>query len=178
MANGRDETMTAKLMGAVLVIAGCGGFGFSMAAAHVREERYLRCLISALEAMRSDLTYRLMPLPELCRFAGKTAGGTVGSVFMAYAAKLEAQISPDAQSCMNAVLENYPGFPKIAGEQLHSLGTSLGCFSLEGQLKGLDAVISQCKRELEKLGEGRAQRLRGYQTLGLCAGAAIAILFV
>ena len=32
--------------------------------------------------------------------------------------------------------------------------------------------------ELEQMAEGRDTRLRSYQTLGLCAGAALAILLV
>ena len=58
------------------------------------------------------------------------------------------------------------------------LGTSLGRFDLTGQLNGLEQVRSHCRRELEALAGNRDQRVRGYQTLGICAGAALAILFV
>ena len=58
------------------------------------------------------------------------------------------------------------------------LGRWLGRFDLDGQLKGLDAVRQECRRHLEELNNNREVRLRSYQTLGLCAGAAIAILFI
>ena len=61
--------MSIKLIGAALIIAGCDGVGFSMAAAHRREESALRQLIGALDYMGCELQYHLTPLPELCRSA-------------------------------------------------------------------------------------------------------------
>lgn len=170
--------MTVKLLGAVLVIAGCGGCGFSLAAAHVREEQGLNRLIAALEMMKCDLQYRLTPLPDLCRLASRAAGGAVGAVFSNLAKELESQISPDVESCMTAALAKAGPLPRQTGLQLRRLGTSLGRFDLEGQLKGLEAARTECQQELDRLGKNREHRIRSYQTLGLCAGAAIAILFV
>ena len=55
--------MNYRWIGAVLVIAGCGGFGFSIAAGYKREESTLRQLIQALNTMEWELSYRLTPLP-------------------------------------------------------------------------------------------------------------------
>ena len=63
----------------------------------------------------------------------------------------------------------------LAAQQL---GKSLGRFDLNGQLQGIEQVRAHCRRELSSLENGRDQRIRGYQTLGVCAGAALAILFV
>ena len=54
----------------------------------------------------------------------------------------------------------------------------MGQFDLSGQLKGFEAVNKDCLRELTDLENNRTQRTRSYQTLGLCAGAALAILFL
>ena len=69
--------MTGKLFGALLVICGCGGMGFSIAAASKREEAALRQLIGALDFMECELQYHLTPLPELCRQAGRETKGTI-----------------------------------------------------------------------------------------------------
>ena len=45
--------------GAALVIAGCGGFGFSIASGYKREEGILRQLLRALNYMEWELQYRL-----------------------------------------------------------------------------------------------------------------------
>ena len=55
--------MSYKWVGAVLVIAACGGFGVSLAAGHRRQERLLRLLLRARHTMRWELQYRLTPLP-------------------------------------------------------------------------------------------------------------------
>ena len=169
--------MTIKWIGALLVIAGCGGVGFTMAAAYKREEWTLRSLIGALDFMTCELQFRLTPLPDLCRQAGKECRGPVGKVLTDLAQELESQISPDADSCMYAAISGND-LPGKTEEALRMLGTSLGRFDLTGQLNGLEQVRSHCRRELEALAGNRDQRVRGYQTLGICAGAALAILFV
>ena len=170
--------MTIKWIGALLVIAGCGGVGFTMAASYKREERCLRALVRALDYMTCELQFRLTPLPELCRAAGKECGGPVGQALMVLSQELESQVSPDADSCMYATLGKLNNLPATSNEALTLLGKSLGRFDLEGQIQGIEQVRSHCRRELASLENGRDQRIRGYQTLGVCAGAALAILFV
>ena len=170
--------MSLKLIGAVLIIAGCGGVGFSMAAAHRREENALRQLIGALDYMGCELQYHLTPLPELCRCAAAESGGCISRVLLNLSSELESQIAPDAASCMNAAIAKTPKLPTRARKNLTLLGSSLGRFDLQGQLKGLKGARQQCRRELEELSTDRDVRLRSYQTLGLCAGSALAILFL
>lgn len=170
--------MSIKWLGAVLVIVGCGGVGFSMAAGCKREEWALRSLVSALDFMTCELQFRLTPLPQLVRQTGQECRGIVGEVLTELAVQLESQIIPDADSCMYAALSRFEHLPKAAEEALRLLGTSLGRFDLPGQLQGLEQVRAHCRRELERMNAGKEQRLRSYQTLGVCAGAALAILFV
>lgn len=170
--------MNLKFIGAAFIIAGCGGVGFSMAATHRREEKALRQLIRALDYMGCELQYRLTPLPELCRCAASESGGAVSQALLYLAVELESQVAPDAASCMNVALSRTRGLPQRARKNLQLLGSSLGKFDLQGQLTGLEAARKQCRRELEELSRDRDVRLRSYQTLGLCAGSALAILFL
>lgn len=170
--------MSYKVLGALLVIAGCGGFGFALAANHRREERTLRQLVNVLDFMECELQYHLTPLPELCRQAGRESSGVIRGVMLALARELEDQISPDVASCMLAALSKTGEIPKLTYRCLRALGRSLGRFDLTGQLRGLEAVRATCRKELEDLAKNRDVRLRSYQTLGLCAGAALAILFI
>lgn len=170
--------MSIRIAGAILVIVGCGSFGFLIAAAHRREETILRQLLTALDYMQCELQYRLTPLPELCRQVAAGYSGAVRSVFFLLATELEDQISPDVERCMEHVLSKLKDLPKLTREAMELLGRSLGRFDLDGQLKGLEAVRQECRRNLEALAQNRDVRLRSYQTLGLCAGAALAILFI
>lgn len=170
--------MSLKLIGAILIISGCGGFGFKLSASHVKQEKTLRKLIGILDYMECELQYRLTPLPDLCRQAALESEGIMRSIFLSLTHELEDQISPDVDRCMTAALSKIKNIPPITMDALVLLGRSLGRFDLEGQLKGLDAVRQECRRNLDELNNNRDVRLRSYQTLGLCAGAAIAILFI
>lgn len=167
-----------KIIGAVLVVSGCGGCGFAMAAAQMREEQDLRQLLRAVEYMECELQFRQSPLPELCAHVGQAVTGTVGSVFSALSGELEKQVAPQAQDCVDAALTSFPKLPERVREAFRLLGSTLGRFDLAGQQQGLSAVAQVCREGISELSENRATRLRGYQTLGLCAGAALAILFL
>lgn len=170
--------MSFKLFGAVLVLCGCGFVGFSMCASYRREERQLRQLLGALDYMACELQYRVTTLPELCRQASIQREGFVKLLLSNLAFELESQVTPDAQSCLAMAAARSGPLSSRMEEAICILGASLGRFDLQGQLQGLEAVRSYCSTELKQMADGRENRLRSYQTLGLCAGAALAILLV
>lgn len=170
--------MNFKWIGAALIICGCGFAGFSMSAAYRREERELHQLLGALDYIACELQYRATALPELCRQAASERSGCVGTLFGNLAKELDAQLAPDVQSCLAAAAATAGDLPGRIQKAVCILGASLGRFDLQGQLQGIEAVRSYCRSELETMAAGRDSRLRSYQTLGLCAGAALAILLV
>lgn len=161
-----------------MIMVICGGFGFSVVSEYKREERALQQMIGALDYMQCELQYRLTPLPDLCRQASRQTGGCVQALFSRLAAELEDQISPDAAHCMSAALAASGDMPKRCAQAAQNLGKTLGRFDVEGQIRGMEAVRQDCRRSLSELASGREARLRSYQTLGLCAGAALVILFI
>ncbi len=170
--------MSVKIFGAFLIILGCGGVGFTIAAAWKREEMQLRQMIGALDYMQCELQYRMTPLPDLCRQAGTENQNRIGTVLRHLSDELESQISPDVFSCVNAAVSASPELSKRAVKAFQIFGMSLGRFDAEGQVRGLEAVRTYCRGELETMAVSRDSRLRSYQTLGLCTGAALAILFM
>lgn len=169
--------MTIRLLGAFLVFAGCGSFGFSMAASFRGQQRALEQFLRALEFMHAELSYRMPPLSALCRSAGAIVTGPVQKTFLALADELDRQVAPDVTLCMAAAL-NRQTLPPNLKQAFLNLGDSLGRFDLPGQLRGLDLAQSEAQRVLQQLRDHRENRLRSYQTLGLCAGASLAILFL
>lgn len=166
-----------RIIGACCIFAGCAGFGFSMAAASRREEAELRRLGAALEYMSCELSYRMTALPVLCRGAAAGSGGTVRGFLLGLATELEKQTAPDVQICVYQVLERLQPSGRLR-RQLSELGATLGRFDLPGQLRGLESAIRSTEEALRSVRDGAADRRRSYQTLGLCAGAAMAILFL
>ena len=170
--------MIFKMVGVALVLVGCGGVGFSMANQHKQQEEFLRQLIGILDYMSCELQYRFTPLPNLCRQAASECKGGLQKLFLELTQRLEDQLEPDVDGCMKLALRSVPSIPSNTRESLELLGRSLGRFDMEGQLKGLESVRQECRRRLTALSGNRESRLRCYQTLGLCAGAALAILFI
>ena len=166
-----------RLMGAGCILAGSGAFGFVMAAATRREEQQLRQLLGALEYLSCELSYRLTPLPGLCRGAAEDRKGAVGGFFQELARELDRQAEPDVQSSVKSVLERTVLPPSVKGI-LEELGQTLGRFDLPGQLKGLELSIRETERLLRLIRDGAPERRRSWQTLGLCVGAALAILLI
>ena len=170
--------MSYRVIGAVLIVSGCGGFGISMMLSEKHHEKLLECLLQALQYMKWELQFRLSPLPQLLLGAGKQAGGETGVVLMEVSRELSGQLLPDAGSCVNKVLAAHQELPRDLRCLLRKLGTSLGTYDLPGQLEGLTAVETACSGCLEKLETDKALRFRNYRTLGFCAGAALVILFI
>ena len=170
--------MSLKVIGVLCIVISCGGCGFLLAAQYMVRIRSLRNLMLALEYMECELQYRCTPLPLLCRQAGQQSHGIVQKLFSDLADELEAQISPDPERCMAAVLDRHSEMDSTLFAIAQQLGMNLGKFDLPGQLRGVERIRMLCGEKLEKLTQNKESRLRSYRTLGLCAGAALAILLV
>lgn len=170
--------MDYKWIGAILIIAGCGGFGFSMAASHHREEAVLRQLISALDYMVCELRYRMTPLPDLMIQSSRERKGVVGHFLRKLGETLADRKFSVPGECIQQLMPEFPELSDITRQQLLMLGESLGKFDLDGQLSGMEAVRISSRNALKGLEKTRETRLRSYQTLSLCAGAALAVLLI
>ena len=168
--------MYLKLMGAILIFAACGGYGIKMAMNHRREVASLHQLASVTDKMICELEYRLTPLPELCLFASQQTKGALSRYFAEFARIMDEQVSPDIGQCTLVALGRVSGIPAQTASRLQALGQTLGRFDLPGQINALQQCRESCLGELEVLEYQQPQRLRSYQTLGFCAGAALAIL--
>lgn len=178
MAAGKDGSVNFKLMGAIFVIGSCALVGFGICSSHRREVKTMRSLINLLDFMECELQYHKTPLPDLCVQAAKETTGILRELMNHFAQEMNAQISPNTGCCMEAAIQKTGEIPPRTLACLRVMGKSFGRFDLEGQMHGLDALRVQCRKELEVLTADMDNRLRSYQTLSICAGAALAILFV
>lgn len=170
--------MIFRWVGACLIVLGCGSFGIIIASNYRKEMITLKKLIAALDYMECELQYRMSALPDLCRQTAAELDGILKSIFSSLAVELEDQISPDVQQCMKSVLAKTKNVPVQTSHCLCQLSHSLGRFDLQGQIKGLESARQECRVRLSKLSGNADVRIRSYQTLGLCAGAALVILLM
>jgi len=170
--------MGYKWIGAILILTSCSGCGFSIAAGKRREEKLLLQLLEILQFIERDLQYRLTPLPELCRLAAGESNGIISTVFLNLFRELNWRKQPDAGSCMYAAIQRSGEMPTSVRRLLVQLGHTLGRFDLTGQLHGIQSVQKRCEDVLRNIRKNRDELLRSYQTLGICAGAALAIILI
>ena len=170
--------MIPKILGALLILTGCGGFGMMICIAYRREEEMLVQLLHALDYIQCELRFRLTPLPELCAQAGANSKGRISQFWICLSEELRRQALPDASRCIPAAKESVGTLPQHVDRVLEMLSLSLGQFDIQGQLQALESTRNHCAAELESMRNGKETRLRSYQTLGICAGAALVILLV
>ena len=170
--------MTVKAIGTVLIITGCSAAGFSIAQSSRKEIQLLHEIKKALSNMENTLQYDLRPLPELCRHTASVVSGPVRDIFQNLSRELDWQFAPDVYSCMCEAIRKSRPLPARVKPYFIRLGKTLGQFDIPGQIKELDALQQLCQSDLTSLQENLDTRLRSYRTLGVCAGAALAILFI
>lgn len=170
--------MILKGVGAVCIIISCLGFGMMISCHHKKEVRSLRCLINALCFMENELQFRMPALPDLCRQTAAECKGSIRNLFLNLSDELDNQISPDVKHCMDLALYRTSDIPNETKKCLLMLGSGIGRFDLTGQLRTLESVRKECSEKLEKLLVNSDNRLRSYQTLGLCGGTALIILLL
>lgn len=169
--------MESKWIGAILIIASCGGFGAILISHYRITEQYLAELLRVIDYMHNDLQYRLTSLPTLCHKAIELSSGELKNVFSNLARELDWQSEPDVAGCMRIAIDRGKVIPKSLRKLLIELGRCMGCFDLAGQLRGLEEVRKICECEIKNYEKGREVRLRNYGTLMLCAGVSLVILF-
>ena len=166
--------MILRLSGSLLLLLGCGGFGFS--AANVIKERLqaMYDFVHLLEYIKAELSYRLTPLPILLRNLASRFM-RFESIVNGFVDCLEGQVSPNLRACMQIATgrQNGKGF---ADDYFLMLADSLGNFDLDGQLKELDMLQGQIQNQIMEMEREQTSRMRLYKTLGLCIGAGMAIL--
>lgn len=168
--------MYIKAIGAVLIVCCCGGYGMLLASAHRKEVSQLHQLARVLDIMQSELAYRLTPVPQLCQIAARDLPAVLATVFETVADELEGKDCPEVADAFDIALREQKELTPAVRMILKNLGHTLGRFDLQGQLQGFSQCAQECTHKLKELETNQQQRLRSYQTLGFCAGAALAII--
>ena len=127
--------------------------------------------------MKAELQFQLTSLPELCNYVSNQTEGRMRRIFARLSEELKTWTCPDSANCIRKILNEEKGLSQPVRKLLQELGNVLGRFDLNGQIQGLEMIKSECEYALKLLNVNRNERIQGYQTLGLCTGAALAILF-
>ena len=150
-----------RYIGAFCIVAACGACGFSMAAGVKNIQKNLKSLQDALELIQCQMEFRLTELPELCDLVQAACPGAVGRFFASLGSTLQ-----QGELC------------RVPEAVAVCLARNTDQMELAAQLQGLEAARSECALALAKLEQEKMGMLRSYRALGLCGGAALAILLL
>ena len=167
-----------RLLGAVLLAAGCALLGFRAAAELGGRTRGLGALLSGLEMMERELMFNAMPLPQLMeQLAGRTQE-PARSLFRRCGQELE---GPDREPLSEIWARAVDACPQL-GEQgtqiLLPVGQVLGRYEAAQQQQGLRRAQEELKDLLARAEEERGRMGRVYRALGLSGGAFLVILLL
>lgn len=143
------------------------------------EENNLRQLLKVVELMRCEIQSRLTPTKELFEMASGICRGALRDVFQASAQRIELQTDSNVGQIMEAVLIRFGQLLPISCIcRLRELGEILGAYEVQEQTQTLDALSGRLRASVEELRQGRAERCRSYEVMGVCAGCALAIILL
>ena len=169
--------MNYKFIGILLIGISCSALGFFMASNTRKELLYIQEFIDILNYIECELNFRLTTLPNLCRQVSAKSK-SLGLVFSDVANELDNQISPDVSTCMAVAIRKHRYPSEGVRGLLLDLGNSLGNFDLRGQILEIQELRQKCVRMRNEAEVSKNNRIRCYQTLGVCAGAMIIIILL
>lgn len=168
--------------GSALVIAGSTAIGWKLSEQYRRRPLELRKLASVLRALRAEISYARVPLPDAFETASKRFGAhrALADLFAFLAAELQRPGVTVDEAFARGLREKFPATALLGedGDILGILGKTAGQIGYAEQADALDAAVRMIEeREREALDE-RARFARLYQTAGLLTGVLIVILLI
>ena len=169
-----------KLLGSLLIVAASASAGFGYSCAVRRQLRQLVALLAALDYMKSEMEYRLTPLAELFTLLGTEGDAAICALFRQTAANMRENCALPPQTALARAVEQTKALTLSARarQTLCTLAFSLGKFDVGGQLRAITLAQAHLRAELDELQSGSRARCRSYETIGVCAGLALAVLLV
>ena len=167
-----------RVIGAVLVLAGAGGMGLGKGLQFHRQLRQLRDFVGAVEILKCELNYSLMPLPKLYRVAGRRTQGACSRFFHTLATHLEQGV-PRSRAVEQALTETHGLYlPQDALLSVLELCSTLGRYDMDGENRMLQLSGQRLKAALERTEREKRPLAKSYASLGFCTGVALVILML
>ena len=169
--------MVIRILGATLTVLAGSIYAVTITKEHRRNETLLEELILVLDHISWELETNFSNLAICCREAGQCGKGTVGLIFLELAQQLDRGQAGTVSKCFASITQSHQ-LPQTVLQRLAQLGDILGRYDLSGQISGIRAMQELCKRDLHALAGERTKTVKSCQALGLCTGAAVAILLL
>lgn len=164
-----------KWIGACLIVFGAGAVGIGKAVQFFRELQQLRDFSAALELLKCEMNYTMLPVPRLCRVTGDRVGRSAGLFLKTYAQALEDGLPRTKAAQKAAEPLQLPNEGMMAILELFG---GLGRYDLPGENRLLDLTQQRLALAAQTYEEEKKPLVKGYAALGICTGIALAIVLV
>ena len=169
-----------RIVGAALVTLAASLVGFGFARGVRRQCAQLEGLLWALDYMQSEMSARLTPLPQIFSLLSACPQRDVA---MFFAAAGQALSVPPGCTVPVSFKRGFHAAPALCVGQdciqsLYALAMGLGRFELEAQLAAIERAKACITSVLLQLQAQKRARCRSYETLGICAGLALAVILL
>ena len=168
-----------RLLGAVLVVAGCVSLGLCAVAWLDGRVRDLGELAAGLDALQRELGWRLSPLPQALEGAARAARGPAADFFALCARRAR---SPEGQAFQETWREALNASSlRLRGEDkalLERLGGVLGRYDGDSQRLALEDAAAGLRTLQGAAADERSRLGRVYGVLGAAAGLLAVILLL
>ncbi|WP_051534264.1 stage III sporulation protein SpoIIIAB [Desulfitibacter alkalitolerans] len=173
--------MIVKITGCILIIGACSYMGFSLGKQYSARFEQLRKLRSSLKMLETEINYSMNPLPEALFKVGSRISWPVGILYAYTADLLAKNMGLPMEQVWRAGLNRLAEESSLKTEELDVLddfGIGLGGSDREEQLKNLHLVQEHLRIIELKAESDRNKYERMYKTLGVLAGAALALVII
>ena len=167
-----------KLIGSVLLLAGCGYGGYSAGRTHLTDIRLIGSICNMVSRMINELQYRQPPLSGLLQVTAEKLPKQLSEIITELSTQMQRQVFCNISAAVAAILRKRKDIPPNTSFCLQEFADHLGEYDLAGQVRELESVLLLCNQRKTQLESESNMRVRGYQVFGLCIGALLAIVLI
>jgi stage III sporulation protein AB len=173
--------VSAKLLGAILIVSTAYCYGCSISAVYKNRVKRLEELLMSLEIFKAEINYGLSLLPEVfCSIAGKVRG-PIGRLFTQTEKYMKLQEGYSARDCWQRSLQDTIGELELDQDQLvllKKMGPIWGKGDKNDQLRQVALIQELIRQALQEAREAREKNEKMWRYLGLLGGCTIVILLL
>lgn len=137
----------------------------------------LEGMIYAVEYMRSEIYFRLTPIPEIIKELAKITQPPLGAFFTQCAEDIDnEEFELLWKEALRLKLNDILTDEDI--RTLGQLGSVLGRYDLEGQLRSIDSAVAHLTKSKEAAELDKSSNSKVYAALGMAAGVAAVVIII
>lgn len=165
-----------KLMGILFVVIACGSAGFRIAASLKQKCALYELILRQLAMMKQEICFHATPLAQVFALLAASCGGTLAQIWEETAKQMDNHPWTPPQYAMDLALKGAK--EPLLEPILLPLCTQLGKYDVDAQRKAIEAAEEQTASLLHEMQQERSVKSKTYQTMGICAGLAAAVLLI